>query len=202
MVACGDLSEDGSAKAYDHFEHLTSGLCREVIWLPGNHDRFDHLSQRQKKEFFRGEWHAGPWSMIFLDTTIPERDEGFLGNGELERLRVFLATHAARHIWIFMHHHPCRVGSEFIDALELKNSHDFWKVVSVHPAVRGVTFGHVHQPIKESIGGITCLSAPSAAMQFKPFAAELDFEDLPPGYIVLELHPDGCSKSLIERMRI
>ena len=74
--------------------------------------------------------------------------------------------------------------------------------MSDHPAVRGVTFGHVHQPIEENLEGITCLSAPSAAMQFKPFAAELDFEDLPPGYLFLELHPDGCSKSLIDRLRI
>ncbi len=202
LVACGDLSEDGSTRSYEFFEKITGGLSGEVIWVPGNHDQFGNLTEIQRNQFFQNEWHSGRWSLIFLDTTVQGSDRGVLGAEEIDRLRRFILDHSSQNVWIFMHHHPLEVGSDFIDILGLKNGEDFWSAIEGYQNVKGMVFGHVHQVFEKKTRGKKCLSVPSTAMQFKPDSRELDFEDIPSGYRVLSLHPDGTTESWIERKRI
>ena len=192
LVALGDLAEDGSAEAYDHFHSLTGGLAGSTVWVRGNHDNFDNLEEERLSTFCQPELHFGPWHLIFLDTVLEGRGEGRLEPSELERLEAFLESYLNGHILIFMHHQPVLVGSAFIDKLALQNREIFLKIVSGYQAVKGIVFGHVHQQLDMVYNGIRFLSVPSASMQFKPGSAKFDLGVAAHGYRTMILHPDGA----------
>ena len=198
MVALGDLSEDGSKEAYRNFEALTSGLADSVIWVRGNHDRFDLLDGEQTTPYCQPEWHSGPWHLIFLDTTLRGRDEGRLAADEMERLGRFLSTYRDGHILVFMHHQPVPVGSAFIDELALQNREQFLKIVSGHHQIKGIIFGHVHQLVDVQVDQLRMLSVPATSVQFRPHSEQLDFDQLRHGYRIVTLSPDGQLDTSVE----
>jgi len=197
LVALGDLAEDGSAEAYDHFHSLTRDLAGSTVWVRGNHDNFENLEEERLSTFYQSELHIGPWHLIFLDTVLEGRGEGRLDPSELERLEAFLQSYSGGHILIFMHHQPVLVGSAFIDQLGLQNRENFLKIVSGYQAVKGVVFGHVHQQLDIVHNGIRFLSMPSASMQFKPGSAKFDLGDPAHGYRTMILHPDGTMATTV-----
>jgi len=191
LVALGDLAEDGSEGAYNHFHALTHGLAESTVWVRGNHDDFDNIGEERLSEFFKPELHLGPWHLIFLDTTIQGRGEGRLDPAELRRLESFLKSFSGGHILIFMHHQPLPVGSAFIDELALQNREKFLTIVDGCKAVKGIIFGHVHQQLDAIHNGIRFLSMPSTSIQFKPRSANFELDDPGHGYREVILLPDG-----------
>jgi len=200
LVASGDLSEDGHTRGYADFHESTQGLAASNVWMKGNHDQFDNVPKELARNYIHKEWHMDPWNLIFLDTTLPGKDEGGLGENELYRLEAFLKRYSDGHVFIFMHHQPMDVGSNFIDVLGLVNKQDFWELTKPYQNIRGVLFGHIHQEIDTWFNGIRLLAPPSTSMQFKPFSKDLDF-DLPThGYRNLILNPDGSFKTEVARI--
>lgn len=202
IIALGDLSEDGKTGAYEDFHGLTVDLAPSAIWLQGNHDRFENLTDALSLKYVKSEFHWHSWSIIFVDTTLEGRDEGKVGGKERQRLINFLESNASQHILIFMHHYPMDVGSQFIDELGLKNNVSFWEIVSPHQKVRGIVSGHVHQASEKQIHGIRLFSAPSTTIQFKPHSKELAFDSLPPGYMTIRLNEDGSFNEEFVRIPI
>lgn len=200
LVASGDLSEDGHTKGYEDFYESTQGLAASNVWMKGNHDQFNNVHGEIARNHIRKEWHMDPWSLIFLDTTLPGKDEGELGEKELHRLEAFLKRHNDRHIFIFMHHQPMDVGSDFIDVLGLVNKQEFWELTKPYQHIRGVLFGHVHQEIDTWFNGVRLLAPPSTSMQFKPLSRDLDFDQPTHGYRNLILNPDGSLETKVFRI--
>lgn len=191
LIACGDLSEDGRAESYRHFHRLSKGIARANIWLNGNHDDFSSIPVKLAPEYLHKEWHVGPWSLIFLDSTLPGKDEGYLEQDELDRLERFIRDHSEKFIFIFLHHQPVDVGSEFIDILGLQNKQAFWDIAGNHANVKAISFGHVHQLVDDNRHGISLFSNPSTAMQFKPHSRDLDFDEAAFAYRTVALNDDG-----------
>lgn len=200
MITSGDISEDGSKKSYENFHELTKGLAPEAIWMKGNHDNFSNIPDNLKIKYIHREWHQGPWSLIFLDSTIPGRDEGFLESEELDRLSLFLNRYPDRYVVICMHHQPVDVGSEFIDKLGLQNRAAFWKAIGSNRHVRAIVFGHVHQEADRYEHNIRLISNPSTAIQFKPQSRELDFDEKNYCYRTFRLNNDGSMELLTYRI--
>ncbi len=198
LVALGDLSEDGSERAYHDFHMLTGNLAESVIWVQGNHDNFDHPGYPHILNRLKTELHSGRWHFIFLNTAIRGRDEGRLNDLEINRLKHFLELHSADYVVVFMHHQPVLVGSGFIDELALDNREQFLEVVAGNRSVRAVIFGHVHQQVDKMVDGIRMLSVPATSMQFRPGSEKLDFDALRHGYRILTLLPEGRLETSVE----
>jgi len=196
MIASGDISEDGSRESYENFHELTKDLASYTVWMKGNHDNFSNIPDLLKLKYIHGEWHLGTWSLLFLDSTIPGKDEGFIESEEMDRLSQFLARHPDRYVVICIHHQPVDVGSEFIDKLGLQNKAAFWKTVGSKQQVKAVVFGHVHQETDRYLHNIRLISNPSTAIQFKPRSRELDFDENKYGYRALRLIDDGSVELL------
>ena len=200
VVASGDLSEDGHARAYEDFYALTKGLGLSSVWMTGNHDQFDNVPSKLANSLIHPEWHMDPWSLIFLDTSLAGMDEGVLAEKELDRLEAFLQTYGQRPVLIFLHHQPVNIGSEFIDVLGLQNKQVFWELISPYTNIKGVFFGHVHQQFDGKHNGIPLYSTPSTSIQFKPHSSNLDFDVPSHGYRTMSLNADGTFDTHIIRI--
>ncbi len=200
FVASGDLSEDGHTKAYEDFHQSTLGLATSAVWMKGNHDQFSNVPDELANRNIHTEWHMDPWNLIFLDTTLAGKDEGALSQKELHRLEAFLERFKEGYVFIFMHHQPLDVGSDFIDVIGLLNKEIFWKLIDRYKNIRGVLFGHVHQEFDTHINGIRLLASPSTSMQFKPLSRELAFDESSYGYRKLVLNPDGSIETEVVRI--
>ena len=45
ILATGDLTQDGSVEAYQHFRRMTSPLGGVARWIPGNHDQIAQMRE-------------------------------------------------------------------------------------------------------------------------------------------------------------
>jgi len=200
MVASGDLSEDGNASSYEYFHELTGQLAHSSVWMKGNHDAFDSIPADLMNTLVKPDLDWGPWSIIFLDTSLAGRDEGELGEQEVSRLEAFLQENSENYKVIFMHHQPIEVDSDFIDLLGLQNKQLFWEIISRYRHIKAVVFGHVHQEYDEYYHGIRLLSTPATSVQFKPRSHDLEFDIPSHAYRTITLHRDGSLRTNIHRI--
>jgi Icc protein len=68
-------------------------------------------------------------------------------------------------------------------------------VLGLHPSVRLVLGGHVHQEFEQRRGGVLVLATPSTCAQFTPCTEHCVMDMKPPGYRWLELLPDGTVRT-------
>jgi len=73
--------------------------------------------------------------------------------------------------------------------------------VNVHPQVRAVIWGHIHQEFSLRRNGVYFWGAPSTCLQFKRGATQYESDTLAPGYRRLELVPDGRIVSDVVRLK-
>jgi Icc protein len=78
-----------------------------------------------------------------------------------------------------------------IDALGLTDAADLLRVLDRHPCVRAVVWGHAHQALDVYRGDRRFMCSPSTCVQFKPRTPRIEIDPRPPGYRVIDLHPDG-----------
>lgn len=194
IAVTGDLVQDDPA-AYGTLELLFDDLGAPVLLIPGNHDLPDELARRFKHDPFQvgGTRVLGRWAIVMLATWYADAEdgEGRLGDEELQRLEVALATHRDRHVLVCLHHQPMPMEAAGLDALGLRDGDRFMALISRHPQVRAVAWGHAHQSLDVFRGDVRYLCAPSTCMQFKPRDPGFVVDGRPPGYRVLELHDDG-----------
>jgi Icc protein len=200
ILATGDIANDSSLAAYQRFYTTVSDqLMAPMVWIPGNHD--DH---EMMEAILPGSKHRvvykDPWLLIMLDSHVPGEVHGNFSPSELEFLSDALARHPSYHVLICFHHQPVPIGSQWMDRYIVQNAQSFWEVISPYRTVKGILWGHVHQEFDEMHEGIRLLSTPSTCIQFAPNQRDFMVEDTMPGYRWLELHPDGCLKTGVERV--
>jgi Icc protein len=193
ILATGDLSHDGGTPSYRRFAQLLAPLNAPIYCIPGNHDALGVFGCVLKGARVQsgGRLLTDAWQLIFLDSAVPGAVQGHLRPAELARLEAALGGHPQRHALLCLHHQPVPVGSAWLDRLMLDNADRLFDIIDRHAQVRGILWGHVHQPFDAVRGGVRLLASPATCIQFKPGCADFTLDGRPPGYRWLELHADG-----------
>jgi Icc protein len=193
VLATGDLVQDETRQGYAVFREAVEVLAAPVHCIPGNHDSQRIMEEALGKPPFHYCGYAlyGSWCIVMLNTVIRLDDGGQLDESELVRLESLLQEHKDRHIMICMHHHPCPMGSLWLDGVNMRNSDDFFAIVDRHSNVRCIVWGHVHQESDRDRNGVRLLSTPSTGTQFLPHSDNFAVDKKPPGYRWIDLMSDG-----------
>ena len=196
LIATGDIAQDASSKAYEHFMLSVEKITVPFRWIPGNHDnvrlmqRISHGTNYCDKTF-----KIGNWMIILLDTSVKHEVFGSLSEMELEFLETTLdlieQDGNISNVLICLHHNPVKVQHGWSEEIGLRNRSDFFDVVEKYPAVRCAIFGHLHQEIDIEYKGIRLLCSPSTCTQFVPNAQNFELESSNPGYRRIVLRKDG-----------
>ena len=201
VLGSGDLSNTGSAASYQRFLNAAQALPAPVLWLPGNHD--DSATMRssafaQSLNLRRIE--LGSWQVIALDSSIPGRVEGQLGEAELTALEQCLAAHRQLHTLVVLHHHVLPVGCSWLDEQRVGDGEQLLSLLARFDHVRGLLSGHVHQEWDAMAGPIRVMTSPSTSIQFAPNSEDFGVDALGPGYRWLKLYPGGELETGVERI--
>jgi len=197
ILATGDIVQD-DASGYLRFKSIFAELRTPVLCVPGNHDEPDAMRASLSEEPFQycGTRTIGAWQFVMLDSYDPGHVGGRLAAGELARLDAALAASPA-HALVCLHHHPVPMGSRWLDGIGLANADDFWSIIDLHPQVRAVAWGHVHQAYEGERNGVKLLGTPSTCAQFLPHSDRYAIDSRPPAYRRMELHDDGRVRSAV-----
>jgi len=203
VVATGDLAQDHSVAAYQHFAKGIATLNKTCLWLPGNHDfqpaMVDTLANagvNPAKHMLLGDH----WQIILLDSQVFGVPHGELSEYQLEWLDRTLSLYPTRHSLILLHHHPLPSGCTWLDQHSLRNAHMLGEILQHHPLAKTLLCGHIHQDLDLEWQGRRLLATPSTCIQFKPLCTNFTIDTLSPGWRYLDLHPDGTLTTELHRL--
>jgi len=206
LLATGDISQDGSSGAYQHWLSAIKVLNKPIIATAGNHDtmstlrkvfsnqvNFDYLDLKSKE--FKS------WRIIVLDTALPNEEYGELADSELARLTDLLSGNNKQAILIALHHHPVKVRSAWLDNIMLKNNQAFIQCLrnsKQFKNIKAIVCGHVHQNKKLMIDHIPLYTTPSTCIQFTSECDDFSLDNIAPGYRCLKLTDAGEMDTFVE----
>ena len=203
VVATGDLAQDHSVAAYQHFANGIATLNKTCLWLPGNHDfqpaMVDTLANagvNPAKHMLLGDY----WQIILLDSQVFGVPHGELSDYQLEWLERTLSLYPQRHALILLHHHPLPSGCTWLDQHSLRDAHMLGEVLQHYPLAKTLLCGHIHQDLDLQWEGRRLLATPSTCIQFKPLCTNFTIDTLSPGWRYLDLHPDGTLTTELHRL--
>lgn len=203
LLLTGDLVNDDSA-GYATVRELLGNVGKPVWCLPGNHDDVAAMKRELDAAPFSicGHHDLGAWRIIMLDSCVPGQAHGRISAAELARLDAALASAAARHVLVSLHHHPVRMASRWLDSVALQNADDFFAVTDKYPQLRAIAWGHVHQSYDSRRKGVRLLAVPSTCAQFLPHSDQFAVDPSPPGYRRLTLRADGTIDTEVLRVEL
>ncbi len=193
IVHTGDIAEDAHPDSYHHLDQMVRDLDVPVVCIPGNHDDRKAMAAGLVSGLVHINRSArvGNWLIVALDTLVPNAEYGCLSDSELRRLAVELASHTGTPTLVFLHHPPVSIGSEWMDAMGLRDAQRLLASVDAASQVRGLAWGHNHQLFDDWRGGVRLLAAPATCFQFTPGSRRMELDGLAPGYRVFNLYQDG-----------
>ncbi|SCC48206.1 3',5'-cyclic-AMP phosphodiesterase [Kosakonia oryziphila] len=203
IVATGDLAQDHSAAAYQHFAEGIARFSAPCVWLPGNHDfqpamysALQDAGISPAKRVFIGE----RWQILLLDSQVFGVPHGELSEFQLEWLENKLSDSPDRHTLLLLHHHPLPSGCSWLDQHSLRNAGELNNVLQHFPKVRYLLCGHIHQELDLDWNGRRLLATPSTCVQFKPHCANFTLDTVAPGWRWLDLYDDGTLHTEVCRL--
>ena len=108
VVVSGDLTGDGYRAEYELArEYLDKIACDRMIVIPGNHDS-RNVGYVHFEELFgerRSEMHLNGVSILAVDSTEPDLDNGLIGRGRYEWIEERFGAHEAFLRIFVLHHH-------------------------------------------------------------------------------------------------
>ncbi len=108
VVISGDLTGDGFRGEYELArEYLDKIDCERMIVIPGNHDS-RNVGYVHFEELFgerRSELHLNGVSILAVDSTEPDLDNGLIGRGRYEWIEERFGAHEAFLRIFVLHHH-------------------------------------------------------------------------------------------------
>lgn len=199
VLLTGDLVHDEAA-GYAALRARFQDSSAPVHCLPGNHEVTSLMRQALAGPPFVHTFATryGNWLIVMMDSTVAGAHHGHLATEELARLDAALAAAPGTYALIGLHHHPVPHGSPWLDILMLDNASEFFDVLAQHPGVRGIVWGHTHQPFEGMHGHIRLMGTPSTCMQFTQNAEQFEVDTRPPAYRWLELEPGGGIETGVE----
>ncbi|BBV15513.1 MULTISPECIES: 3',5'-cyclic-AMP phosphodiesterase [Citrobacter] len=204
IVATGDLAQDQSAAAYQHFAEGIASFRAPCVWLPGNHDfqpamysALQDAGISPAKRVFIGE----QWQILLLDSQVFGVPHGELSEFQLEWLERKLADAPDRNTLLLLHHHPLPAGCSWLDQHSLRNAAELDNVLVNYPRARYLLCGHIHQELDLDWNGRRLLATPSTCVQFKPHCSNFTLDTISPGWRTLELFADGTLQTQVRRLQ-
>jgi len=204
IVATGDLAQDQTAAAYQHFAEGIASFRAPCVWLPGNHDfqpaMYSALQEAgisPAKCVMAGEH----WQILLLDSQVFGVPHGELSEFQLEWLENKLAAAPERYTLLLLHHHPMPAGCSWLDQHSLRNAAELDSVLANYPRVTHLLCGHIHQDLDVNWNGRRLLATPSTCVQFKPHCANFTLDTISPGWRTLELSADGTLQTDVCRLQ-
>lgn len=204
LLATGDLSNHGTAAAYQRLDTKLQPLGVPMAWLPGNHDIRDLMIDTVGPDRLPRLIRLGNWAICMLDSAVPGKVGGELGPSELHHLQNTLeALPSDCHILVCLHHQPVPVGSYWLDQQQVVDSEQFFEVLGDEPRLRAIVWGHVHQEFSGSdprLPGVQLMASPSTCIQFAPDQPDFTIDAAMPGYRWFDLHADGTLRTGVSRV--
>jgi Icc protein len=80
----------------------------------------------------------------------------------------------------------------------VRNADALFEVLDRHSGVRGIAWGHTHQPHDARRGKVRLMGTPSTCMQFTQDSPEFGVDSRPPAYRWMQLGDDGTLETGIE----
>ena len=204
VVATGDLAQDHSSAAYQHFAEGIASFTAPCVWLPGNHDfqpsmysTLQDAGISPAKRVLVGEH----WQILLLDSQVFGVPHGELSDFQLEWLEKRLAEMPERHTLLLLHHHPLPAGCSWLDQHSLRNAAELDNVLVNYPRARYLLCGHIHQELDLDWNGRRLLATPSTCVQFKPHCSNFTLDTISPGWRTLELFADGTLQTQVRRLQ-
>lgn len=202
LLATGDISNGGSVASYQRFWQRTQGLADKAFWLPGNHDELAAMEQVVAAgDELTTKIDIGDWRIVMMNSSEAGEVGGHFSAKDMTFLRDCLEHSQGRYVLICLHHHPIKIGCDWLDEQQLANSEEFFALLDEFDHVRGVLWGHIHQPINQIRKGVRLMAAPSSCVQFAPGSASFKLSRLNPGYRWLELYADGRLATEVSRVK-
>jgi len=124
---------------------------------------------------------------VLLDSTLPGKEEGGVSTDQLTWLEEELAAHPARPTWGFLHHQPLPIYIRWLDRIGLQDPEPFLALLARYPQVQAVAYGHVHQARRWRYGNTLFLGVPALAFQFSSINQELEINQDPAGFRLVEI---------------
>jgi Icc protein len=175
VVVTGDCAHHGSVREYRQLREALKGLQVPVYVITGNHDDrsgmldvFGVQGEQPLDGFVQYVVEEWPVRLIALDTLLPGRDEGRLGEERLAWLEARLAEQPERPTLIVMHHPPFRVGLPVYDEIGLVDAEAFGAIIARHSHVEAIIAGHVHSTMTRRFHGTVALTCGSTRHQLVP----------------------------------
>lgn len=203
LIATGDLTEEGSPRAYRRLKSLLQSVPCPVACLPGNHDD----TEAMRRHLLGGNigmstsLTIGAWQLFLLDDTVPGRPEGRLGDTRLAALERRLREHRGRRKLVFLHHQPVATESPWIDRMGLADGEQLLDTLAQDGEVASAAFGHIHHAFSTERDGIRLYGTPATSFQARPAREhfELDGES-GPGFRWFRLFDDGALDTGVTRV--
>lgn len=202
ILATGDLSQDETEASYRRFLDFFEPLNVPVFCLPGNHDLPARMSSLLSSENVHSVRQVleQRWQILLLNSVVIGQNGGHMKQEELNFLDQCLSVHDDLHSFVCLHHNVLPTGAKWLDTMTLKNSGEFFEVVSSHKNVRGVLTGHIHQEFQAEVRGVPVFGSPSTCVQFVPKSIKFSLDALAPGYRWLTLKANGKIETGVERL--
>jgi len=205
LIVTGDLVHEEGPEAYYVMRELLTPWDNKLRVIPGNHDLRDGL-RTVFGDRMNGCDHADTftdelsgWHLIGLDTRLDGSVQGDMSGLQWEWLESELEA-SSLPTAIFMHHPPVFVGSEWLDQLGLVSFVKFANLVERFEQIKLVVCGHVHQEFQTQLFQAQVFTTPSTSVQFKVGSRKFATEDLPPGFLVIDLHEDAQFETTLVRV--
>lgn len=201
VVATGDLVQDQSPKAYQHFAKGIGQIPAPCVWLPGNHDYPPAMVGSLKVAGISSAKQIlidKDWQVLMLDSQLQDVPHGELSEQQLDWMEQCLEQNPERITLVMLHHHPLPSGCTWLDQHSLRNSHTLADSLKNYPNVKAMLCGHIHQEMDEYWHGIRLLATPSTCVQFKPHCTNFALDTLAPGWRYIELRVDAQGQRYVE----
>jgi 3',5'-cyclic-AMP phosphodiesterase len=191
LLLTGDISQDETVASYQYAKSLIEPLQIPTYWLPGNHDQNIQSIRSLNGDYISAikSFARSGWQFILLDSMVIQQPYGELSIAQLEFLTQQLENDLPT--LVAVHHPAIACGLGYMDEIGLRNAADFWEVIDRHPQVKVVLSGHIHQEFATHRYGVKVFGTPSTCIQLKPNQPQVEVDDRPPGFRLLQLHPDG-----------
>jgi putative phosphoesterase len=161
VVHTGDITDSGLRRAYKYSREVMQAIKKPLIVIPGNHDS-RNVGYELFEEYFgdlNGVCEGEDYILIYVDSSIPDRNEGRVGSSKFEWLKAQLMRYSAKKLKIVaVHHHLIPVPKAGTERNVLFNAGDLLDLFQKYD-VDLVLSGHRHYPNVINVDGMVISNA-------------------------------------------